>query len=446
LGGSPVIYYSSGSPITVNLRVKVFTDDLSGVVFDVSDLNEGYQYASFTANYDALDVSRASCTLEGGAFSCFFRNLVLRKSSSLVEIVASKGGVISSTNITLQRTNANPTVTFIGTEGCHEGICYARSGFNLVSLKFQDSDAGFSRGMISFGTGTQIGNVIGCTDNSCNGSINIACQDGREFRFSLAPYRGAPSADDAGIAITGPSFPLICDSTPPVIQNVRVAPARDVGVTVVGETFRVVANVTEATSPVVSMKVLGDSVNSDNVTGTCVLRNRVFQCSASVSAAVSSRGSYDVPVVFSDLAGNEVTEIVSVELVEIQRDDAPNFWRSGTVVQSSDSMNVRNLGVERTFFVEVPLIGGADLLNARSRSGSCVPVEENKTGNRGDISKFDVLNFDKNSNKVYLRMGLRPTGLQNVEHRYSKFNKLEYSCEIEVQSKFGGFFILSQKY
>ncbi|MCC7574426.1 hypothetical protein KO361_02450 [Candidatus Woesearchaeota archaeon] len=438
-------YYSERAPIVVDLEVKVHADFLQGIVFDVSDLNDNIYTNSYVSQYGSWDISKASCEQREEYYNCLFRGLILEKSThvSEVEIIAKRGDDVSSNIIPLKRTTANPKVNLIGTRFCHEEVCYISSGFNNIILKFESSEAGFFRGLLGFSLGGTRGYIIGCDFDNCNGTVNIVCEDNQAFRASLFPFEGRPSSDDAGRQVTHNNFNLVCDASPPEIKEIKVVDAREIGFTGVDDTFRISAKVYDAVSPVLDMLVIGESVGSANITGQCILRDGLFDCSAGVRSLVTTKGTYVVPVIFTDAAGNKVREDLEVELVEVEREIIPNFWSLGATVQSSNKMNVRNMGYERTFYVEAILSGvsGAELLSVKGNTGSCVPVIVNETGTRGDVTKFDVLNFDKDSKKVYVRVGLRQTGLDNPSNnRYSDIRELKHVCEFEILSKKDGYF------
>ena len=439
-GNNSIEYFSANTPLTVNLGVEIVSEDIRGVRFNISDVNDAYIYNTLTSNYDSLDISRASCDFSEGVHSCVFRNIILQKSSPEIVIEAEKDQSVASATITLQETSANPEVTFIGTENCYDDRCYIRSGNNDILLEFSGSDAGFSRGLVAFRAGSYSGFVSSCEGESCVGGLNINCDDGQQFSATLSPYRGRPSSDDAGREISSSVFYLICDSSPPVVEDLWVVEARDIGVTEISESFTVRANVSDRISPIVDMKVIGDNVNSDNVSGSCNDVDGVFHCSAQVRANVEERGSYVVPVIFSDASGNEVESSVEVDLVEIDRSAPPDFWSVSSVKQSTDSMTIRNMGFRRDVFLEVSLSGNADLLRATVSDFRCVPVEEGVTGERSDVQGLDILRVDYDENNVYLKFSLHEASLSGGSNRYSDFSTLEYECGLDLSSKHHGFF------
>jgi hypothetical protein len=441
-GGGDVKYYSNNIPLMVNLEITFQTDTLNQVILDISDMNNLYENSPITEHYNAIDITKLTCTTNDNTHTCNLNNLILKKTNPQTEIKARVNQQITTKNITLQETTANPNATFIGTNNCYENKCYIKSGQNFITIKLANSDAGFSRGRVGVRVGQIRTSVTSCNDNECLASINIQCQDGQEIQARIDNYApGIISRDDAGRPITSENFQLICDSNPPEIRQIWTIQARELGVTDITETFRVQANITDTVSPKIEMNIIGTNIGSNNVTGECVLREGLFRCSGSIKAQVPERGLYDVPVIFKDVAGNEIQEIMQVELVEVVAEDTPNFWQVGQITQSLTNIEYRNMATGRTIFIEAPLEGNADLLNMRMSNFKCTPTIENVTGLRNQISDARLIKTDLDEKKAYIRVDLKEAGFSTTaENLYTRFENLEFQCGLDLISKKDGFF------
>ena len=435
--GSEVTHYSRGNLIIVHLE---FSANASNLVVDASGVNEAFGYDSNIANYNSI---APNCVEENGVFNCRINNLRLLKNDGdgVFEFYFRRQGVIVQENVSLQLATSTPRVSSFTSNQCHDGTCYVSSGINNLSVVLENSDVGFSRGNVRARIGQSTALLSDCEDFTCRGftSASFSCADGSSITARIDNQR---SWDDAGMRVSPSEVgEFICDSSPPVVEFIGVDESSDLGITRVSDSFTIRANVSEDVSPVVEMKVIGDPVNSANLSRECVDRDGVFVCSIDVTSFVSEKGVYEIPVIFSDLAGNEVHSSVSVDIVEVQSDEVPDFWSVGNVNQQADSLTIRNLAYSRDIFLEVELIGDADLVSVDISNFRCLPVVENETGRRGDVSNLRLLDVNKESNVAYLRLTLRGAGLTiRDDHRYADYDTLEFNCGLDLRSVDLGYF------
>lgn len=444
-GGVPVEYFSSNVPLVVDLNFVLGVDSLDGVVLDVSDINNRFEMSSLTSGYGSVDIARAFCSSIEGGFSCVLRNLVLRKDSSDSTIVFKKGAVSESVIISLTESVDNPRVVFIGSEHCVEGVCFVRSARNNISIKFEGSQAGFNRGLIGARLGSESVSFR-CEGSQCSGVATISCVDNQRLVATLTPVRGTPSRDDAGRNVINDNFEFICDSAPPEVLDHWAGTSRDIGVSLVSESFTVFANVSDSVSPFVFLDVDASSLNAGNVSGNCVNNGGgLFDCSASIQARVEARGTYDLNLTFSDAAGNKAFRILSVEISEVT-DSVPDFWSVNSVKQSSNKFSVLNMGADRRALLEVDLNADedVDLLRASVADFRCVPAVVNETGNAFDVTDLVMLKADYDGSKFFFEVNLRAAGISaKEENRYSDFSHLEYVCGLNLISKKDNYFYSS---
>ncbi len=342
--------------------------------------------------------------------------------------------------------NSNPTLTFIGTDKCHEGTCYYASGQeNTIQIDIEDIGVGFEERMkvrFSVQTANALRFVSSCEGGTCYGTSSTTCQDGETVNIY---FDRDYSSNDAGIPVRsgleGGSFAsrLRCDATPPRVDSVKAESAAGLDIMTLEDEIIITANITERISPKAEMKIIGGNIGADNVTVECnpTERTNEYRCTGNILPGIDTPGEYEIPLEFTDLAGNTVTETITVDLLRTADDEPPSFWEISRVTPSNPRLDKANMIYSRDLYAEIdfnPRQGSPRLVTA-SLSDNCVPVIDERTGNQGDISGVRVIHVNKEDNKVYIKFSLAENGVEG--QRYEGMDRLEYDCPVRVTTQAG---------
>lgn len=449
-------YVSPGKPIPTYFLFTYSLNEgetVSSIKMDATDMQSAIQFKQY---YDNIDVT--GCTQNvNGAFDCKVKTsepvppplgssqLALSVSDAEVKIILKftmADGTVQEKEISKTFTidNTKPKITDITSDNCYtsEKKCYVASlKPNKITIKMQDEQASFARKRVAFKVGDKLSYVSDCSDLTCYGYVAPRCQTPRNLPVSIASYGGMPSQDDAGNEIIqDKAFSVVCDpDAPELVEGSKsIISSVSQGAAPLNEEFIVQLEVIEKTSPSVTMTVVGESLDTNNVTAICIRQEDKFICNVAITAATPDAGDYTLPLIIKDLAGNTLKESIDVRLLDVNEKPTP-LWSVESVKQSSDSFLKSNLAFERSIFTEVELKGRSDarLVSAKS-SKPCVPKVEDESGFPGDIADVNILYMDNSEvgkAKIIIKLALREGGKPS---RYDDLSELKYTCPLDLVS------------
>ncbi|MFP4524531.1 MAG: hypothetical protein ACLFO2_04455 [Candidatus Woesearchaeota archaeon] len=425
-------------------------------------LSDASEVESLTIDHEQLNprgettatIKKRDCLYDGHNLSCPLTGLVIQpsKENPSINITAHLFGDHSETHtqtFAFTIDDTRPEVTFLGTDTCHEGTCYAQSGYTPVTIKMEDPKATFHRLRIAFALDGTRSLVSTCEDTTCHGVSTASCQDGRKVSLTLTTYTGSrPSQDDAGNPLTGiTESEVVCDarepefSGDPVVTSDAPQPSEESEhpVVAMGDTATIEVNVTESTSPTLKMTADAQSLGGEEVEGSCTQKDDSddeWTCTVSVEATPSELGTFTIPLTLQDLSGQTATHRdLDVKVVE-RRTGPADLW---TAVDPEPQRANKGF-LEQTskrFFVPLSLdpAGSSQTLVSARMTGTCNPFpdpnQEGETyGKEGDL-RFKVSSVT--SGTVLLR------GVLNTGSHYAERNHLRYNCSLNLQTLKGDY-------
>lgn len=451
--GESIEYASPGARIPANIEfdyeLTENESEIQNMVLDATDLNTDIRV---NTNYGALEINPDTCVDENQTDNidkkhCSVKNKVLQTNDIEVKLPLTINKVDGSKEeitltATLRLDNTRPEVIKLQTTTCDaSGTCYATPNSpNKVIIEMQDKTASFNRKRIAFKLGNEVGLIYECTDMTCYGYVNPTCSSGQIIPLIITQYSGDSSQDDAGNALTGIlSTTVKCDGGLPIIDDMQISSSSGLNAITMNDQVIVTVNVTESTSSQVEMIVNATSIGLAEEKGSCSKEeNGKFICTISLGPKVNQSGSYPLTAIITDSAGNKAQKTQSFTLLSTSDKPNVNLWRVSSVEQSSKDLLRKNMRFARTIYVQAKLSTGkgAELVKIASSGQGCIPKKENKSGNRGDIKSFTILNFDENKKTVSATLTLANSG-NGENDRYVDFQSLEYECEIAINSKVG---------
>ncbi|MBW2983397.1 hypothetical protein KY327_03785, partial [Candidatus Woesearchaeota archaeon] len=447
-GGDEVTTVNPGNPMAASLYVTLSgATSVDTVAIDYESLNPLSQSPkTFKAH---------ECVSSGDSLICPFSNLVIQPATENpavnITVTSHDGAEETFTHaFSFALDDTQPEVTFLGTDTCHEGTCYAQSGYTPVRIEMEDSVATFHRKWVAFSLDGTPSKVSMCEDMTCTGASTKECEDGRRVRLAIISYSGSKqSQDDAGNSLTGiTETEVICDAEPPEFaSDVSVsssgaltrAEGRDRPFVAMGDTVTITVNVTERTSPTLTLVADASDLGGEEAEGTCSREDETdtWTCTVSVQATPSDLGTYDIPLRVRDLAGNTASKRdLEVDVVERQTGPADNWDMRDPTSQ------VANRGflefTPKRLFVPLalePKDSGKQLVLDAEMTGTCVPLEKHSEedvtyGRNGDLS-FRVASVA--GNNILLR------GELHAGTHYYELDYLKYNCSFNVQTLRGDY-------
>ncbi len=444
--GEEITHISHNNPMPTNIRFDYEAPGITinSVRINAQDINydasENYAYISMIASCEEdLGTCEVRTTSQ--------RGIIIRHNKETFSIIITfdtdQGEITKEIEKTFELDNSNPTLEFLGTDKCHEGTCYIASGErNRINIRITDIGAGFSRGHITFSLGPGDGTpalVSRCDGGDCYGYVTVSCNNNQQIPLRIIDFQGLPSRNDAGIRISGLETKYVtCDSSPPEINEIIIENAAGLEILTLNNQVLVTANITEDVSPRVNMTIRGSNIGAQNVTATCnpTAQRNEFRCTGSIMPGEISPGQYDLPVEFTDLAGNTVTTTERINIFSATDETQADFWDVSRVTPSNPSLDKANLLFARDIYAEISLTPrrGAPNIVTAMHGRECVPVREGITGNNGDISNLRVIHADTENNNVYVKFTLAESGTQQ---RYAGMNRLEYRCPVTLTTRSG---------
>jgi len=449
-----VEYISTNNPMPTYFQFTYVPEGdevITSITIDASDMQKSAQYKPY---YSSIPVTGCKDNAGGGKVckvknslqipGAVFNQLTINVNDPEVTIKF-KFAIQDAETQELEYTktfsvdNTRPKVISIKSDNCDaSNNCYVASKrSNKVTIDMEDEQASFNRLWVVFKVGNELSYVSDCDGLTCYGYVSPQCNIAGNLPVSITNYLGSPSMDDARNAIIqDKSFFLICDPDIPqlVVDSKQIISSVGGNAAPLEESFTVQVEVIEKTSPTVSLTVIGDSIDSENVTASCLKARNKFVCNAAITAGAVDAGDYVLPLIIKDLAGNELRDEIDVRLLSAT-EKAPKIWKTKSVTQSSNSFLKSSMAFERTLYVSTNLTGRAGSRIVDVKAGAhCSPVIEGTTGFQGDISSINVLDFNearKNEIVVVSKITIRESGSPN---RYADLSKLEFECPLELVS------------
>ncbi|MGV8169144.1 MAG: hypothetical protein ACP5N3_03755 [Candidatus Nanoarchaeia archaeon] len=442
----PVTKISPDGAILVNLKFTYALaegETFSNIKVDATDIYPNGLYAG--ADYSALT---PTCVESGGTYTCMVSSLTMKTSKNplgitvkgtlKIEEPSSTTNFENTTAITLIIDNTKPTLSFIGTETCMNGICYIPSGKRArIKIEMQDDDATFVKGHIAFKVGADDAVVDSCEGMTCHGSTKITCEDGQIVAAKIRHNPPLYSRDDLGNKVELKSFNLTCDAADPTINNFKISSILGTDTLTLDNEIIFEINATEITSPLLSMTIDADSIAAGNITSDCTkiaIEGTSFQCRAAIRPLVEEPGDYKIGITVKDLAGRIKNTSVTIKVLKTTNETI-NLWNVGSVTQSSTSFSRSNMMFERTIFAEVPLssIYDVDIVEIKPE-GKCYAIEPNETGQDSDVVSVKTVSVQQE--KIYLKIAIR----ENGDARYDSVDVLKFYCPLTISSQKGKYY------
>ena len=446
LTGEEVTYINPGVPKLVNLIFSFDrTAEFESISVSTSEMNpdstveEGFVQSQTDIQCDLND-SSYNCPIEPS-------ELYLEGETSFNVTVSVENGGETDTDekkISFSADTENPEVIEVSTEHCDEERCYLTPNFeNTVEIKMSETPSGYRSSDLNVKVQYQ-GNTYPafCEENKCEAPVEgFMCDDGEEGQMTVT------GEDSAGNQVEEEKqVDVMCLASLPNVEDVEITPSNeDLGFTNV-DPIEIKAVVRSPNSPVIDMEINATNLNGDVSKTSCEPRedSNKFDCEQSINPEVPETGSFDIPLTFTDAAGNRYEEVRNIEIAEvvedIPQDEEGNtvegdVWEMTGFESQVDTLNARNMYHDRrvplTFTFEEDT--GRDLNIADAEyNGECTNLYGDN--NKSDIR--DVTVIDTDEDEIYAIATIQGSG--SVEdNKYEDHNNIDYECEMSITSREG---------
>ncbi len=330
----------------VNVIVTIDETNLSHVRLDLRD---------FTQNpllKDSYKNLTASCISQGLKKKCTVQNIQLNpgKGQLNIPVYAEDGyGNIATKTIqhTFQLTEKQGEVVYFNPVEKHcddEGLCYAKKGMVEYKISIIGADAGLTPQQITLATSELADFLPLVRAATCIQTINGSWESADCFAYVPVNIEAHnvrrrvvlthPTTDIMGTALKGKLSSIISiDNEKPInitpLRNSQICP-------VAGETTKLTINVTDSGSS--KLRIVAEPKNITSIEyfeKWCEKTDAgTFACTLSMSGFVSYPELEMVNILVQDLAGNEISIPLEMEVCESESEIEPEFITSITTQKS----------------------------------------------------------------------------------------------------------------
>jgi len=422
------INYVSTKPISAIVSIEVEEESLDKVVADLSELNKedsGYQNKI------------ASCVNNNGISTCTWPVTIKLSDSGKINIdVEATDAVGNSAKQTLSHEfkfdNTAPVVKSIENAiGEYGSIKYAGKN-NEIVVEVEEKDSGFSLKkiwLLANGEKIQADNCVQSSGNwKCSfNNIGFSAADGPSVNLfvSLNSEDDSGNSIDIDNSVTSETF-IIDSKAPLLIGDIEIMPLNSRTYSqdeiVSEDKLYIKAVLKDITTVTASADLSAIGLGKDEK-ALCAKNETVWVCEWTTIGVASGPIEGVLKFKFSDFVENEVKKGVNIEVLGVDNEENPNYWR----VISLDKMP---LAIDRQ---TTELINQKEYVHVLLKpvcagSTSILAFDLECSGDTSYIQEYELIN--KDSEDPYIVLTLNQESMPE--------NSLSINCTLSIISKVGG--------
>lgn len=394
------------SHIKDSLRA-VFAVTISGEDIDGSSVKAGLSSLNNLSSYLDMKPSRIANSSSGTKASW---DVEIKASGDITPEITVYAADFAGNNMTkalplgtLSYDDTAPVVSSITTDITYNGSYYVKSGLNNFYAEIVESGSGLDEAKIAVEGMSITGN---CTGNSCRwDNVSISSKSGTLDVAVSAKDKLGNSADY--------SAKVFSDTISPILIGVNISSVggendTSPGYTTTGDKITIAASFSDANGLAdvyadLSRFIDGaDQVAADSCTKEA---SNLWKCEW-ITSSINRSGHIlgDINFVATDNIGNTLTIGEPLEVLGIDEDENPNYWRSAVMCTPRLVDRETASLVNTQVYCHVPLISSAS--DAEILETGILGCYDPKNNSLAYVSSVDLLNAGGGSKNPYLAVEL----------------------------------------
>jgi len=422
------IEYISTKPVSAIVNIEIEDASLDRVVADLSGLNKEI------SSYNNIE---ASCVDNEGISICTWPVTIKLGDSGTVNIeVTATDAVGNSAKATVSSKfkvdKTSPVIKSIKNEkGEYDNIKYVGKN-NEITVEIDEKDSGFNLKKIWLlveGEKIQADNCIKSSgDWKCSfDKISFSATDGSSVNVFVSPN----SEDDAGNSVDLDnsmfSETFVIDSKAPIlIEDIEIKPLNNRTYSqdeiVSGDKLYIKAVLKDKTSVTANLDLSAIGLGKDEK-ASCTKNETKWVCEWTTTEVASGPIKGILKFKFSDLVENKAEKSVNIEILGVDNEENPNYWRVGSLEkmplaidrQTTELINQK----EYVYVVLKPIYAGSE--------ASILAMDVECNGDTSYIQDYELIN--KNSQDPYIVLTLNQESMPE--------NSLSFNCSLLIISRVG---------